>query len=212
MSRLPASARRQQLLDVAAELFSEQGYARATTAQLAKQAGVTEPIIYRHFKSKRALFVALIERTGEQTLAQWEADLRGRSDPADRLAALIGDNPMVSVEGRAAYRVFLQAISEADDEEIHAALEAHIRKVHAFIRRELEAAQGAGRVTAHYSAEVMAWLMIHMGLGYGAVSAMSVRGHGTDEHGTHVADVLARVLVGRGAASPQAGGNGGGGG
>ena len=61
MSRLPASKRREQLLDKAAELFAKNGYARATTAQLAKAAGVTEPIIYRHFKSKRDLFVALIE-------------------------------------------------------------------------------------------------------------------------------------------------------
>ena len=41
MSRLPAPKRREQLLDCAAELFAKNGYARATTAQLAKAAGVT---------------------------------------------------------------------------------------------------------------------------------------------------------------------------
>ena len=46
MSRLPAAQRREQLLDVAAELFSSRGYAGATTAQIAKEAGITEPIIY----------------------------------------------------------------------------------------------------------------------------------------------------------------------
>ena len=55
MSRLPAAKRREQLLDCAAVLFSEHGYARATTSELARTAGVTEPIIYRHFKSKRDL-------------------------------------------------------------------------------------------------------------------------------------------------------------
>ena len=46
MSRLPASKRREQLLDKAAELFAKNGYARATTAQLAKAAGVTEPTLF----------------------------------------------------------------------------------------------------------------------------------------------------------------------
>ena len=84
MSRLPAAQRREQLLDVAAQLFSSRGYAGATTAQIAKEAGITEPIIYRHFKSKRDLFVALIERTGRQTLEAWEHDLKDMDNPGNK--------------------------------------------------------------------------------------------------------------------------------
>ena len=197
MTRLPAAARREQLLDCAAQLFAEQGYARATTAQLAKSAGVTEPIIYRHFKSKRDLFVALIERTGRQTLEQWERDLKGASDPADRLRRLIGDNPMVSTGGRDAYRVFLQAISEVDDDKIQAAIARHIGSVHEFLTAELKKAQDAHRVTTKYTPEMLAWLMINIGMGYGVLSAMHIPGHGVDAQGVHVQDVLARVLIGQ---------------
>lgn len=199
MTRLPAAARREQLLDCAATLFAEQGYARATTAQLAKSAGVTEPIIYRHFKSKRDLFVALIERTGRRTLEQWERDLKGSSDPADRLRRLIGDNPMVSPEGRDAYRVFLQAISEVDDEKIQEAIAGHIGSVHAFLSVELRKAQEAHKVTNKYTPEMLGWLMINIGMGYGVLTAMQIPGHGTDSEGVHVQDVLARVLIGRAA-------------
>ncbi len=195
MSRLPAAERREQLLDRAAELFSERGYARATTSELAKAAGVTEPIIYRHFKSKRDLYVALIERTGRETLAQWEADLDGAADPADRLRRLLGDNPMVSAKGKGPYRVFLQSISEVDDESIHAAVSEHIASVHAFIAREISAAQEARQVTDKFSADVIAWMLLHMGMGYGVMSAMAIAGHGRDGEGTHVRDVLERVLV-----------------
>ncbi|MEQ8769157.1 MAG: helix-turn-helix domain-containing protein [Phycisphaerales bacterium] len=195
MSRLPAAERREQLLDRAAELFSERGYARATTSELAKAAGVTEPIIYRHFKSKRDLYVALIERTGRETLAQWEADLDGAADPADRLRRLLGDNPMVSAKGKAPYRVFLQSISEVDDESIHAAVSEHIASVHAFIAREITAAQDARQVTDKFSADVIAWMLLHIGMGYGVMSAMAIPGHGRDSQGTHVRDVLERVLV-----------------
>jgi len=197
MSRLPAAQRREQLLDSAAKLFAEHGYARATTAQLAKAAGVTEPIIYRHFKSKRDLFVALIKRTGKRTLDQWKEDLVGATDPADRLRRLIGDNPMVSETGRTEYRVFLQAISEVEDDKIQEAINEHIARVHAFLATELERAQKAHRVTNKFSAEVLAWLMINIGMGYGMMSAFKITGHGTDADGVHVQEVLARVLVGR---------------
>ena len=123
-SRLPAHERREQHLDRALELFAAKGYARATTSQLAKAAGVTEPIIYRHFKSKKELFVALIERTGQETLDQWSRELEPVTDPAERLKKLIGENPMVSPRGRATYRVFLQAITEVDDPEIKAAIQS----------------------------------------------------------------------------------------
>jgi len=197
MSRLPASKRREQLLDCAAVLFAQNGYARATTAQLAKAAGVTEPIIYRHFDSKRDLFVALIERTGRETIEQWEQHLADAEDPAERLRRLVGDNPMVSERGRHAYRVILQAISEVDDAVIHDALRIHIKSLHAFLVEELDVAQKDHKVTARFTVEIMAWLLIHLGLGYGVLNAMNIPGQGKDQSGVHVRDVIARRLVGR---------------
>jgi len=196
MSRMPAAERREQLLDCAAELFARRGYARATTSQLAKAAGVTEPIIYRHFSSKRDLFVALIERAGQRTLEQWEQHLAGAEDPAERLRRLIGDNPMVQSEGRDVYRVFLQAISEVEsDEKIAAAVRAHIDNVKAFLERELDNAQRHNRVPKRFSSEVLAWVMINVGMGYGVLSALGLDDHGRDSSGVHVQDVIARAIV-----------------
>lgn len=203
MGRMPAAERREQLLDVAAEAFSRQGYARATTSQLAKAAGVTEPIIYRHFKSKKNLFIALIARTGKRTLEQWERDLASATTPAERLARLIGDNPMVSEEGRDAYRVFLQAISEVEDGDIENAINDHIMSLHAFINDEIAKAQKANAVPVRFTSGVLAWSLISMGLGYGALTALGISGHNTpDDKGVHLSDVLARVLVGKPAEKP----------
>ncbi len=196
MSRLPAAKRREQLLDVAAQQFAQWGYARATTAQLAKAAGVTEPIIYRHFASKRDLFIALIERAAQRTVHQWEQQLEGAKNPADRLLRLLGENPMVSLHGRYAYRVILQAITEVEDPEIHAAVLRHIGDLHAFLTRELRRAQDDHKITSRFSPEIIGWLLIHIGLGYGVLSAMKVPGQGEDSRGTHVQDVLSRILVG----------------
>ena len=197
MSRLPAEKRKEQLLDCAADLFARSGYARATTAELARAAGVTEPIIYRHFDSKRDLFVALIERTGRETIAEWEKHLSDAEDPAERLRRVIGDNPMVSERGKYAYRVILQAISEVDDPVIHDALRTHIKSLHAFLVEELEEAQKGHKVTGRFSAEIIGWMLIHNGLGYGVLEAMAIPGQGADQQGVHTREVIARLLVGR---------------
>ncbi len=198
MSRMTAEARRAQLLHTAASVFSSRGYARATTKEIARAAGVTEPIIYRHFASKRDLFIALIRHAGEETLSMWRRHLRGASDPAERLSRLLGDNPMVTPEGRDAYRVLLQAITVSDDEQIHAAIQEHFHALHAFLTGELEKAQKSHRVTTRFDASLIAWLLIDIGLGYGVLSALGVEGHGQSESGGHVRDVIARLLIGPG--------------
>ncbi len=210
MQRLPGAVRREQLLQCAEALFARRGYARATTAELAKAAGVTEPIIYRHFPSKRALFIALIERTADRTLRDWEHQLAGASDPVDRLRRLLGENPMVSPGARDAYRVILQAITEIHDDEIQRALSAHIAALHKFLVAEVKRAQNERKVARVLGPEIIAWLLIHVGLGFGVLSALlphtpassGGEGAGMDIQGAHVRAAVARILMPRRGRNP----------
>ncbi|HEV3282195.1 MAG TPA: TetR/AcrR family transcriptional regulator [Acidimicrobiales bacterium] len=59
--RLTADARRRQLFDVALSLFAEHGYAATTMDDIAEAAGVTKPLVYQHFESKRALYLELMD-------------------------------------------------------------------------------------------------------------------------------------------------------
>jgi AcrR family transcriptional regulator len=195
MSRLPAAQRKEQLLDTAATLFAERGYAGATTAELAKAAGVTEPIIYRHFSSKKDLFVALIDRTGERTIDLWERELASAQNPAERLQRMIGANPMVSERGRGVYRVIVQAMTEIDDEDIMAAIRRHIESLHHFLAAEVAKAQDEHVVSTAFSPEITAWMLLHLGLGYGMVAPLGVPNHARDQNGAHVRDVIARIML-----------------
>ncbi len=197
MSRLPAAQRREQLLDCAAKLFAERGYARATTAELARSAGVTEPIIYRHFASKRDLFIALIDRTGDETLAQWKHELADAKDPAERLRRIVGENPLVRPHGQAPYRVIIQAITEVDDAKIREALDRHIAKLHAFITGEVRKAQDDHKVNIRVAPELVAWMLIYVAIGYGVVTAWGIAEHGRDAQGTHVVQAINRMLIGK---------------
>lgn len=195
-SRLPAAKRKSQLLDAAAVVFARRGYAGTTTAELAKEAGITEPIIYRHFKGKRELFIALIERTGEDTIAEWEEAMKTAHDPAERISKLLISNPMVVSKGRAAYRVIVQAMMDVEEEGVRAALQSHIAKLHGFLAHEVKAAQDLGMVSKRFSPEITGWALMHLAIGYGVLNSLHMPSHAEDKKGTHVADVIGMLMLG----------------
>ncbi len=63
-TRLPAARRRRQLLDVALRVFAERGFHDASMNDIAIAAGVTKPVLYQHFTSKRELFAELLSDVG----------------------------------------------------------------------------------------------------------------------------------------------------
>ena len=63
-TRLPAPERRRQLLDVALTVFAARVYHATAMNDVAEAAGVTKPVLYQHFRSKRALYLELLEDVG----------------------------------------------------------------------------------------------------------------------------------------------------
>lgn len=68
-SRLSAADRREQLLAVALKVFAQHGYHSTSMNDIADAAGVTKPVLYQHFASKRALYTATLEAVGESMIA-----------------------------------------------------------------------------------------------------------------------------------------------
>jgi AcrR family transcriptional regulator len=75
--------RRDQILAAATAVFADRGFSGATTQQIAKAAGVSEPLLYRHFPSKLALHKAVLRKaileqdTVYSVLGETEASARG---------------------------------------------------------------------------------------------------------------------------------------
>ena len=60
--RVPAAVRREQILEAASHVFGERGYVGATTDQVAKAAGISQPYVVRMFGTKENLFVEVLNR------------------------------------------------------------------------------------------------------------------------------------------------------
>jgi AcrR family transcriptional regulator len=67
--RLTREERRARILDAAARVFAERAYESASIEEIAEAAGITKPVIYHHFSSKRALYIALLELYRGELLA-----------------------------------------------------------------------------------------------------------------------------------------------
>ena len=88
--RLPAARRRRQLLDTARAVFAERGFHSTSMNDIAEAAGVTKPVLYQHFSSKRDLFREVLEDVGgrlEETIAKAAA---GAPGPREQVEAGFG--------------------------------------------------------------------------------------------------------------------------
>jgi AcrR family transcriptional regulator len=83
--RLRAAERRAQLLGVARRLFARDGYRGASMESIAEAAGVTKPVLYQHFSSKRALYEALLASELGRLTEELETAFSQAEDNAERL-------------------------------------------------------------------------------------------------------------------------------
>jgi TetR/AcrR family transcriptional regulator len=164
-ARLSAEERRAAVLETACQIFSKESYHGATTAEIARNAGVTEPILYRHFASKRDLYLACLTEAWGECRAMWEAAVAGEPDPTLWIGAM-GRSYLAAKDKRGnVANLWVQALTEAsDDPEIRRFIRRHMREVHAFVADVVRSAQSKGGVLADRDPDAEAWIFISIGL------------------------------------------------
>ncbi|HSI79628.1 MAG TPA: TetR/AcrR family transcriptional regulator [Solirubrobacterales bacterium] len=86
--RLPVPERRALIVEAAGRLFGEHGYEATRLDEIAAAAGVTKPIVYRHFGSKRELYLALLDRHRDD-LAGFVASIPATGALDERLRSVL---------------------------------------------------------------------------------------------------------------------------
>jgi AcrR family transcriptional regulator len=81
---IPRDERRRQILDGAAELFANRGFAGTTTREIASAVGTTETVLFRHFPTKESLYAAILEqRIPSAGVERWLHELKTLADRGD---------------------------------------------------------------------------------------------------------------------------------
>jgi AcrR family transcriptional regulator len=157
--RLPAAERRQALLEAASLVFAKSSYSGATTAEIAAEAGVSEPILYRHFGSKRELYLACLEQAWQRLRACAEEETGGMRIRAISEAYMGGGGPVRLID------LWIQALSvAAEDDRIADALHTQIREVHAWFAELIREGQAEGEIAPDRDPVAEAWILLGGGL------------------------------------------------
>ena len=163
--RLPASERRAAVLDTACRVFARSSYRGATTAEIAREAGVTEPILYRHFDSKQALYLACIDDAWRRVREAWERAVASEQDPRAWMPAMASAFFEFKEQKAVVASLWLQALTESGDEpEVRKFLRRHLRDVHEFVIDVVRRSQEAGAVPADRDPRAEAWIFVAVGL------------------------------------------------
>jgi len=88
--RLPRSARREQLLQAAQDVFVAQGYHGAAMDDIAERAGVSKPVLYQHFPGKLELYLALLDTQIEALIQRIRSALAATPDNRHRVHGAVG--------------------------------------------------------------------------------------------------------------------------
>ena len=119
--RLTGEERRAQLLGVAAMLFAKRGYRSTTMDDVAEAAGVTKPLLYQHFSSKRALYLELVDALAFQMLAEFSLATSSAAGPKEQVELSLRAYFRMMVDDPAAFRL-LNDRDHGDDEELGRAI------------------------------------------------------------------------------------------
>jgi AcrR family transcriptional regulator len=155
-----SSERRSEFVPILAGAFSDLGFRRATTAELARRCDVQENILYRLWPDKRAMFIAAIEYIYDLSVAKWEQLLAGNGDPSGKSAAeRVLDYESEHHGEFGLYRIIFAGLMETDDAQIRAALRRMYGRYQAFVERRV----GEHRGGDGDGADLAAWAIIGLG-------------------------------------------------
>ena len=97
----PVTPRRQQILDIAADLFAARGFHGVSVAELGSACGISGPALYKHFESKDAMLAEMLVSISETLLAEGRSRVDGADGPREALEALVEWHIQFAIEHRA---------------------------------------------------------------------------------------------------------------
>jgi AcrR family transcriptional regulator len=162
---MAAADRRRHLIETAIRVFTDGSYRGTTTAEIARAAGVSEPILYRHFASKRELYLAALEHVWERTRGSWERALDETPDACSAIEAIGKGHVSVRSPKLQLAELWVQALSEAsEDPELKRHLRRHMREVHDFVAGLVRRGQEEGAIAPARDPDAEAWIMLAGGI------------------------------------------------
>ncbi|WP_026918196.1 TetR/AcrR family transcriptional regulator [Gordonia shandongensis] len=184
--RTRSEGRRRQLVDAATTLFAERGYPHVAVADIARQAGVSVPTVYRHFADKSdVLAAAVATRVDELEASTENAGLEHAADPQDALARSVTALSIANPHATSLWRWSGQHLSPRENTEV-------VRRTRSVLRRWAAAIRtGRTDLTERESMYVAGAVLSVIGSGAGR----ALRGGARDETCAALLELVRRTIA-----------------
>ena len=156
--------RRAYILAHARTIFAQHGYLDASTGDLARASGVTEPMLYRHFGSKKGLFQAVMKQCSANFMQVWEAQVEQRAsrDILEALSCILMDYDNAIAADPDTQKVLFHAVEQASDADIASGLRKHNERIRTTIHTLLKQAQKEAKLAPDIDIDAAGWGYISM--------------------------------------------------
>ncbi len=195
-ARMRKADRKRQLMQHAKQLFVTLGYQHTTTEKIAQAAGVTEPVLYRHFDSKKTLFIEVLHDIRHATINRWQADTAKIGEPMKRLHAIV-DLYLGSTRAHALdFQIMHRSLVETADEEIAGCLRTFYLDSERMLAQVIREGQEAGVFRRDLDPRVGAWELIRTALGYTLTLPLGLPIYQEEDYVPKAIDCMLRCLQG----------------
>jgi AcrR family transcriptional regulator len=131
--RMSAEERREMVLEAALTEFAARGLAGTSTEDVARRAGISQPYLFRLFPTKKALFLALVERCFQRIEAAFTTAAGDRT--GEEALTAMGDKYELLLENRTLLLLQMHAYAACEDLDIRAATRAGFKRLWALVER-----------------------------------------------------------------------------
>jgi AcrR family transcriptional regulator len=150
---------RQRLLPIVCKAFSEFGYRRTTTAELARRCQVRENILYRLWPDKKAMYLAAVDSIYAERLTLWDQLATEPRDDADISELLLSYEAEHQGES-GLHKILFDALGEADDPEVREMVISVYRRFHAALQRHIEESRPQSNMSLRLPIGMTVWGLI----------------------------------------------------
>lgn len=174
MTRLPTDARQAELVATALQLAAGRSPSTITTADLAQAVGITQGAVFRHFPSKEAIWLAVIEQVQGELIERLHQAAAAQADPLSALRAVFLAHVAFVVEQPGVPRVIFQELQHPQDTPLKAQVRALMLAYRQLLVQWLRRAQTEGQLSAQ--ADVQAAAVLFIGAVQGLVMQSLISG------------------------------------
>jgi TetR/AcrR family transcriptional regulator len=165
--RLTAIARKRSILDAAIKSFAANGAAGMTTANLAAEIGVSEPILYRHFDSKEKILEGILKDVAEQVAEQLKVlTKKDKGEPFQAIKNICSGYTNLARKYEAEFGVINRFLVEVRSAKMNKLLKKHYEMYVGLLEPLIEECQRSGHIRKEISANTAAWHLVNSALGY----------------------------------------------